>query len=176
MVGVKKDLTWTSNNVPGTYLLQSDDLELLQIFWLELNADNTALTVSGYDINKDEKLTADEMTQMPGYWQFDENGNVQVRRYRSNETGRYCLANQWQPALEDECQLYNDRTMQLYNLGEVDENGQQDVSLIIEQRLYDSYRRGGSTGYPQLEADLMGVGSYYHIIWQKIDERPIVLN
>ena len=176
VVGVKQNIFWNSNNVPGRYLVQSDDLELLQIFWMELNADNTALTVSGYDINKDEKLTVDEMTQMPGYWQFDENGNVQVRRYRSNETGRYCLANQWQPALEDECQLYNERTMQLYNLGEVDEKGQQDVSLILEHRFYDSYRRGGSTGYPQLEEDLMGYGSYYHIIWQKIDERPVVLD
>ena len=176
VVGVKRNVAWDNNNVTGTYLVQSGTLELLQIYWVELNADNTALTVSGYDQNNDEQLTADELTQMPGYWQFDENGHVQVRRYRSNETRRYCLASQWQPALEDECQLYNDRTMQLYNLGEVNENGNRDLSLILEHRFYDSYLRGGSTGNPQLETDLIGAGGYNYRVWQKISERPIVLD
>ena len=176
VVGVKQNVAWDNTNVVGKYLFQSGDIDSLQVFWLELNDDNTALTVSGYDINQDEKLTADEMTQMPGYWQFDENGHVQVRRYRSNETRRYCSASQWQPALEDECQLFNNRTMQLYNLGEVNENGNQDVSLILEHRFYDSYLRGGSTGYPQLEEALMGSGSYYHVMWQKVTERPVVLD
>jgi hypothetical protein len=172
----KRNVTWNSNTIPGIYLLPTDPLQPLSLFWLELNADGSALTVSTYDGNEDGELSVYEKQQMPGFWQLDGNGDLHVRRYRSNVTNRYCSASQWQPAPAEECQLFNDRTMQLYNFSNTNAAAEQDVSIIIDHRFYDSYRRGGSTGNAQLGYDLLAYASYYNAIWQKVTARPIAID
>lgn len=168
---------WNASTIPGIYLLPHDPLNPHEWFWLELYEDGTALTVSSYDVNDDGELALNEITQMPGYWQLDDNGNLHVRRYRKNMNGTgYCQAYQWQPLPADDCQLYNDRTMQLFSFGTEDANGEKDVSIIIDHRFYDSFFRGGDSGNEQLGYDLIGYGSYYNAIWRKVAARPIAID
>ncbi|MBU1310144.1 MAG: hypothetical protein KKE30_11515 [Gammaproteobacteria bacterium] len=170
----QRAVVWNTQNVPGIYLLPVDPLEPNVLFWLELYEDGTALTVSTYDADSDGNLTPDEANKMPGYWQLDENGDLHVRRYRNIH--RYCQATQWQPLAADDCQLYNNRTMKLYNLSDEKSDGKKDVSIIIDHRFYDSFLRGGDTGNAQLGYDVLSNGSYYNAIWQKVPERPTAIN
>ena len=172
----QRNSNWTTQNVPGIYQLPVDPLQPNVLFWLELYADGTALTVSTGDDNNDGELSPFEANRMPGLWQLDDNGDLHVRRYRSNSGGSvYCAASQWQPTEEETCQLFNDRTMKLFNQSATQNNGSADVAVIMDHRFYDSYRRGGDTGNAQLGYDLLAYGSYYNAIWKKIAERPIAI-
>ena len=171
----KSGQVWSSSTAQGIYLLPVDPLEPKTLFWVELNADNTALTVSTHDANNDGELSGSEIIQMPGFWQIDADGDLHVRRYRSNDSFGYCQASQWQPALEDSCQLYNDRSMQLYKLGNANVAGEQDLSIVIDHRFYDSYLRGGASGNPQDATDQLASGSYYNLLWKKVTQRPLTL-
>ena len=172
----QSNTVWTTMNIPGIYQLPVDPLDINNLFWLELNADGTALTVTAYDANNNGELEVGENQIMPGFWQLDDNGDLHVRRYRRNVGGTgYCQPTQWQPTAEDSCQLFNDRTMKLINLSEAKSDGSKDVALIIDHRFYDSYKRGGDTGQIQLGYDLLAYGLYYNAIWQKVSERPVEL-
>ncbi|WP_161796365.1 PKD domain-containing protein [Arsukibacterium ikkense] len=172
----KREQRWLEDSVPGIYVIPADPLNVTDMFWLELYEDNTAITVSIGDTNRDGVISDNEIAQQPGFWQIDEAGALHVRRYRSNENNRICQPTGWQPAAEDSCQLYNDRAIHLNNLGNLTAAGEQELSIVIDHRFYDSFGRGGATGYPQLEQDQLSWAGRYNIIWKKVLERPILLN
>ncbi|SNY49365.1 hypothetical protein SAMN06297280_1377 [Arsukibacterium tuosuense] len=176
VAAAKREPRWLAASVPGIYAIPGDPLNVTDMFWLELYDDKTAITVSIGDTNRDGVISDNEIAQQPGFWQIDEAGALHVRRYRSNENSRICQPTAWQPAPEDSCQLYNDRAIHLNNVGNLTAEDEQDLSIVIDHRFYDSFNRGGTTGNPQLGFDLLSWASRYNIIWKKVPVRPISLN
>ncbi|QSX37519.1 PKD domain-containing protein [Shewanella sedimentimangrovi] len=171
----RKDMQrWTADMVPGIYDLGWNMSYPLDYLWLELNADGSALTVFTADFSEDGQLQEGEYYLMPSRWQLNEDGTLSVRRYRHNRdlTGNtaYCLPQAWDTDWGDDCQLYNDRVWDLY---QVDANRH-----FVRQtsKYFDDFR--GSAYLPedyQQFAHIMYQGYLENRIWTKVSERPLTL-
>jgi len=170
---LKEVATWTNETAVGIYDLPWDFFEPLTYFWIEVNADGTALTVSSNDSNSDGVLTDDEFFLAPGLWQIDSNGSLVVRRYRENSLNggsfAYCTPASWEPADSDDCVLWHERDWDLHQVT-TDEKYYMDHI----HRFYEDAGRGWMQDQT-VTGHILGYAATDIRYWLKVDERPIAI-
>lgn len=160
---VDKSLSWSAENVPGTYEYNFDDVDLnpLNTGWYELRSDGTLsyFSLYGNDVDKGN-ITTDSIFESPGLWRIVDN-EVVIRRYRYNhdETDQWgtCHSSSWETTASSECILYMERRWKL-----IQKNTSQNV-VIQKVHYYLDYVRSGQDPYNQVPLD-------EHIYWF-IDQR-----
>ncbi|MCA0899159.1 PKD domain-containing protein [Microbulbifer agarilyticus] len=165
---VKEASDWTSSEAVGIYRLPDDFYYPNSPYWIEVNADGTALTVIGYDSNpSNDTAITDSFVQMPGFWQINANGNLVIRRYRQYQMG-YCEPDSWNPAASDSCLLYNEREWVLQQ--NLDNNA---IGVQQYTRFFEDAFRDPSSGIEVNELRSSSIANYK---FERISERPYTIN
>ncbi|MCE9687928.1 cadherin-like domain-containing protein [Shewanella sp. AS16] len=164
---------WTPQTVVGIYNLGGDFFTPEQYFWVEVNADGTALTVDIYDYDKDGEIGENEIRLEPGLWQINDSGNLSIRRYRNNRTVTnsigYCTPQSYDPALTDACVLYHEREWNLHQVV-----GDEYHMQHVHRYYLDMYAEDLGDAY-QLGQHVLDRGLFDNRIWHKLDARPYPL-
>lgn len=141
-----EDITeWTDSNIVGIYQYDNAIFDSpLEQFWIELNDDNTVLTISISDKDGNGSISDDEITRMTGDWAKNSDGTISVTRYKDKTSGAYstdCNAE------NTNCYLFNIRNWELvaqsddkYLLFQHHDWGnlwQNDVEYEYDQQQYD---------------------------------------
>ncbi|AOS96060.1 Chitinase A precursor [Microbulbifer aggregans] len=165
---LKEAPAWSADRAVGMYRHPEDFYTPLQPFWFEVNADGSALTVSGWDANGDNQLSSDEFSQMPGLWKINTAGNLVIRRYRELN-GPYCEPAAWDPAQTDSCLLYHEREWVLHQ--EIDNDK---IGLRHYHRFFYAPFRDPLASAP--DDHELWFASIFNIYFEKIDERPFPID
>jgi len=108
---VSETATWTNDNIVGIYKYDNAIFDSpLDQFWIELNADNTALTVGISDKDENGTISTDEITKFTGDWKVNSDGSLAITRYKDKQTGSVspeCYSN------NAGCYVFNSRTWNL---------------------------------------------------------------
>ncbi|MFV8781655.1 PKD domain-containing protein [Microbulbifer sp. SA54] len=164
---LKEAPAWTAASAEGIYRNSLDFFAPLLPFWFEVNADGTALTVSGWDQNQDGELTQDEFSLMPGYWRINDEGNLLIRRYRTTSGGT-CQSATWDPAPSEDCVLYHEREWVLHQ--DMAEDG---IGLRHYHRFFMDPFLDRSMGIP--EEHTFYFGSIFNTKFERVEERPYAI-
>ena len=169
---ILKAVSWTNENAPGIYDLPWDFFEPLNYFWVEVNADGSALTISTTDFNENGVLESDEVFQMPGMWQINAKGNLVVRRYRQNslnQTYDFCTPVEWDPADDASCLLYHERE---WNIHQIKETGEYYMNHM--HRFFDDPFRAFLQDQ-NVAGHILAFATSDIRFWKKVGERPVEL-
>ncbi|WP_158681593.1 PKD domain-containing protein [Microbulbifer pacificus] len=155
---------WTAERAIGIYQYSVNFFWPLQPFWFEVNADGSALTVSGWDENNDGELTENEFAKMPGLWQINSEGNLIIRRYVSIYGG-FCAPVSWNPAPTEDCVLYHEREWVLH---------QESADGGVALRHYHRYFHFGMDEHssPVDDEHLLMDAIISNTYYERVSERP----
>jgi hypothetical protein len=161
---------WTLANIPGIYLAPSIPTETSTYFWLELNENGTALTVTAVDSNQDGEIAGDEfIREEPGFWQINDDNSITITRYRyasGSDFSGACNSIEIDPRSDQECVLYNRRNLRL---SQIRDNNQYALTttqlffydfLALENQIPDGEHR-------------VFIAATDNRYWQKLDTLPI---
>ena len=169
---LKDDYEWTEQSAPGIYNLDRRFGSLNNYFWVEVNADGTAVTIIVQDFNLNGTIESHEAIQYPGFWRIDNNGNLVIRRYRINQTYGstvICEATEWDPADDAQCVLYHERE---WNLHSITTDGKYYMNHM--HRFYNDIVRDSLIG-PATTGHVLGYAFSDNRYWKKLEQRPIEL-
>ncbi len=158
-----EEAEWVAEGASGIYKLSFLFDEPLSHFWIELNADGTALQAWSDDLNLDGELTDNEISQNFARWQLNENGNVVVRRLWSSSTFAICDSGSFE--LAGDCDLlFHEREWDLHQITD-------DGSYYMRQmhRYFQDYNFVG------LGNHVLSFASTDNRSFIKVDERPVEL-
>ncbi|WP_299595773.1 hypothetical protein [uncultured Microbulbifer sp.] len=163
---LKEAPAWSLSSAVGIYRYPLDFFTPLSPFWFEVNADGTALTISGWDQNSNGELTEDEFSVMPGQWKINEAGNLLIRRYFDPSFG-FCQAETWDPAPSEDCVLYNEREWVVHQ----NMNG---VGMRHYHRFFADPFLDRSAGVPA--EHILNFGTIFNINFERVAERPFQIS
>lgn len=151
---------WTDSNIIGIYQYDHDIFDSpLEQFWIELNEDNTALTILISDKDGNGSISDDEITRMTGRWAKNSDGTISVTRYKDKTSGAYstdCNAE------NTNCYLFNTRTWEL-----VAQSG--DKYLLFQHHDWGNlWKNDVEYEYDQQQYDIRTI--------YKVTERPVAID
>jgi hypothetical protein len=157
---VSETATWTNDNIVGIYKYDNAIFDSpLDQFWIELNADSTALTVFLTDKDGNGTITADEISKATGDWKVNSDGTLAVTRFKDKQTGGFspdCNAE------NTGCFIFNTRTWNLIT------NSNDQYLLLQHHQWGDQYQNNEVYPFDQQQWDIRTI--------YKISERPVVID
>ena len=157
---VSETATWTNDNIVGIYKYDNAIFDSpLDQFWIELNADSTALTVFLTDKDGNGTITADEISKATGDWKVNSDGTLAVTRFKDKQTGGFS------PDCNAEnigCYIFNTRTWNLIT------NSNDQYLLFQHHQWGDQYQNNEVYPFDQQQWDIRTI--------YKISERPVVID
>ncbi|MBL4941452.1 MAG: hypothetical protein JKY81_07265 [Colwellia sp.] len=157
---VSETATWTNDNIVGIYKYDNAIFDSpLDQFWIELNADNTALTVGISDKDGNGTITTDEIITATGDWKINSDGTLAITRYKDKQTNGFspdCNAD------NTECFLFNTRTWNLISTSN-------DQYLLFQHHDWDDL-------YPNSEVYQFDLQQWDIRTIHKIAERPVTID
>ncbi|RLV57818.1 CrcB family protein [Parashewanella curva] len=152
------DIKWTADNSIGMYLREWDFFEPLSYFWIEINADGTALQGYTFDDNKDGQISDNEISTLQGLWKINDSGKLGIRLYRDINTKVYCLPSEFTPSEDPDCVKFQEREWELFDI--------KNNKFHTIQYLHKGFL-GDLTTYSTFSVETH--------TWKKITERPVDL-
>ncbi|MEP0176583.1 MAG: hypothetical protein ABJD02_13230 [Paraglaciecola sp.] len=162
---LKRTTTWTLDNIPGIYALDWGVLgDPDTLFWLDLNEDGTGTQNNSYEDN--EGIVS--ISSLSILWQLNESGILSIRRYYGTEG--YCDPEEFDPSPQADCNLYNDRELDLLTTTEV--NGEKRIHTLHTHKFYFDYRlKQIDPNYTEHALQFISAGIRY---WIKLDDTPVL--
>ncbi|MCW8092023.1 PKD domain-containing protein [Alteromonas sp. ASW11-130] len=160
---------WTESLAPGIYSLSWDHFAPNDYYWVEVNADGTALTVDVFDENDNGSIEPDEITKMPGFWAILDNGaQLNIRRYK--DWTDYCKPSQYTPGFNEECQLQHERTWSSPLISE-NADGETEYHVAHLHRFYKNYF-ADYANWTETAENVLWSASFDNRRFIKVSERP----
>jgi hypothetical protein len=157
---ISEAAAWTNDNIVGVYKYDNAIFDSpLDQFWIELNTDNTALTVSLRDKDENGTISSDEITKFTGDWQVNSDGTLNVTRYKDKQTGSVS------PECNSDntgCYVFNTRTWNLIA------NSNDQYLLFQHHQFGDQYQNNEVYSFDQQQWDIRTI--------HKITERPVTID
>ncbi|ALS98873.1 PKD domain-containing protein [Lacimicrobium alkaliphilum] len=170
------DSALTVENIAGIYSspmyrYRQDPFEK---FWVELNIDGSAKTSWSRDSNEDGELSADEIIDMPGYWQINDNKQVLIRRYQyvwGSPDGQFCKPLSFESVAGDNCIFYHERVWDMIAMEYGDLQNKAGIFLAQQHRYFNDSHIYGEDEYQG--EDRLTLFDFLATRWEKVLQPPV---
>ncbi|WHI44978.1 hypothetical protein [Microbulbifer sp. VAAF005] len=158
---------WADREIKGVYLYPKNFFNPLNRFYFDISADGNISTVSINDLDNNGAIEDSERQELVGLWKLKDNGNLSIRFYRSESVAEPCISDSWNPEVDAECALFQEREWDIHQIDSADKYWFQYNVKYFEDAYLSLYDED-----IDVDEHVLSTNRVYHSGLIKLSERP----